>query len=688
MKSYSSKKLLILINLILTAAFTLSFLLGPSWTQVITGLLIIVLPGFNATLILSAISGRKLGRLELLLWITLISPIILSLVSFITISIAGHSFSEQNITNNLILFTAITFVIAVITTPNSGSSLFSQPKSVQPLTIAFLIFLLFQSGHFLLYRFLPEADPYRTLIDIEQDIKNGILEDSTRRTLFEPLILGIYSITRIPPYWIYKIVLPLFSSILIVPFYLLAKKLTANKLILVVASLSPFLLPVVSQESLVARPQLLFMISLPVTIFLAQNLVTSSNLKNSWWLLSLLLGSGIAIKIHELFSVQLVLVIIASIYFYRQTIKKYPLESIVIATGLVILSLPWLRDLGLLEPLADIAGRSLRILGKAKFDWWFIDSYTNVDGNQLGWPDFSWLFYYGYNLGLILPILLVIGQSKKLLKDLPKIWLAILGALIFLTIAELLPRFGLAYLPDRAMLFFAIAAAFSLPFLLSYNKLKPIIILSILIFSLGTSWGLTWTKQGRVSPSQAQAAEFIKEKTDQGAIVIAQGGAAAWVRYFAQREWVKIPQAVNQDPLSSESISIYKELADTNLRIERFSDESVSIENSMQLQLQNYRQVDSSKDRESLIEKIRILHRRHELNEQEKAIFINQNYPAAREVYLLYSTDFFDSLYGQRSWWRTQNLYGLDLDKFNSDNFELIYDTSGEKLWRVKTEEL
>lgn len=686
MKNYRKQQALVIsLNLASIIVFLLSFFFHSPLIQAIPGTLLILLPAINLSLILSTISRRQLSGWQFLLSVALASPVCLALTSFISLSLKGH-FEPDSIINNYLILVTLSFLTAWLVVRFSTSFLPEWPKIDRTIVVILVSFLILQMGHFLLYRFLPEADPYRTLIDIDQAIKTGLFNDSTRRTLFEPLVLGTYSLTGIPAYWLYKVFFPLASGLMIIPFYLISSNLTKNKALIIISSLSPFLFPVISLESVITRPQLLFMISLPITIYLLQELIKSSNLKDGWWLLSLALGSTIALKFHELFAVQLMLVVLASLYFYRQTIKKYPLESAVGVLGLVTLSFPWLRDLGLTEPLTGIVERSYRILSKGNFDWWFIDNYKNVDGNQLGWPGYSWIFYYGYNLGLALPLLLLVGGIKKSFSDWATIGLALASAAIFLTIAEVLPRFGLAYLPDRAMLFFAISTAFTLPFLIINvsGRLAKLAVVVAIILSLATNWGLTWAKQGRVSPSQAEAAQFIKEKTDQGAIIIAQGGAAAWVRYFAQRQWVKIPSVVARNPNSSDSAEIFKDLADTNLQIKKFNQISSDLEESMQLQLQAYRQSETASGRGSLIEKIGALHRKHELNEQEKEVFIDQGYPETRELYLLYSTDFFDSLYGKRVWWRQQNLFDLDLSQFDTDSFELIYDQSGEKLWRIK----
>ena len=52
-------------------------------------------------------------------------------------------------------------------------------------------------------------------------------------------------------------------------------------------------------------------------------------------------------------------------------------------------------------------------------------------------------------------------------------------------------------------------------------------------------------------------------------------------------------------------------------------------------------------------------------------------------VYILYSTDKFNTIYSQREWWKKTNFYNANLEKFDK-NFEKVYQNDAVKIWKIQ----
>lgn len=108
------------------------------------------------------------------------------------------------------------------------------------------------------------------------------------------------------------------------------------------------------------------------------------------------------------------------------------------------------------------------------WQWWFLDSFVNVDGGATGWPGREFIYYYLYHgvgalavLGVLAFYLIRGSRSpRSLLRRLiptvlnsPALPVIFLLAL-YLTIAEILPRIGIFLLPNRTWPHLVIAAVF------------------------------------------------------------------------------------------------------------------------------------------------------------------------------------------------------------------------------------
>ena len=663
----------------------------------ILGFLVFFLPGLNLALTLEQITRNRQKTAKIFLWSFLFSLTLTPAFIYIFSSWQGRLADEKITLLGFGVWWFLSFVLFL------G---FYFWKKFKPTDLkipsykkhkvfwwALGIFFTTTGIHFLLYHYIPEVDPYYYLIKIQDLVDRGEFLEEEPRFLFHVFSYSFLFLTKISLYWLFKIFLPLLAVSLVVVFYQISQSLLKTKLLQLLATLSFMLFPVLILEILIPRPQSLFLVALSIVLYLATNLLKSKRIKDIYWFLLLLAVSFLGIKIHQFFIFSVLFVLLSLIVFLWPQIKKHPLETFLIVLFVLIGFYPWSRDLGVIEQAGDLLKPFWRTILHPKLDLWFIDNYINIDGNRMGWPGYTWIYYYGYNLGIVLPILalVVIVKKIKIDWDLKNNWLYLVSFLVFFSIAEFFPRLGLAFLPDRAWLFASLSLVFFIPILLkNISKAFPKKFLSwgvvfLLLISFLVSWGITYTKQGWATSREYEAAQFIKENLPKDAAILTQGGNFPMVAYFSERLFAKPPEKFFLEYNLEYDLNFLESLPEYISRKAHYLSEKESLEATMRGNLNEIILAPPNAYNDGT-EKLLKNYKKYQKIKNEIFIVEKEQLDRKRPIYILYSRDKFTYLYGQREWWKKVNFYGANLKKFdqNPEYFEKIYDKNKVIIWKVK----
>lgn len=694
-------KHIIRVNVTLLGLFLVSYLLGLGhfpYLRMGIGLLLIWIPGLNIAWILEGLTRQRYGMLKLFLWSLAAAPI-LSAFAFAQV---GQGYSGK-INESIALIAILSLVIVtgmvalLVNRENKKLTLMSW-EGIKELDQIFwlvgMIILIIFGVNFLLYRYIPEFDGYLYIGRLQGLVDAGYINQKMNRLYFYTYNLNLFYVTKISFYWIFKLIMPLGLSLIFLVFFYKAKSLKTSRVATVFISLAPFLFPVVIIEALYTRPQSFFTLGFVVILaLLAEILVRERDSLYYYELFFILILSFLGYQIHEYFVFLIVITIASLIIFSWPYIKRFPFRSTMIGiTGLGVGYIV-LKQLNILGDLDKFTTPFWQVIIKPKFDLWFINNYRNITGTQMGWPGMTWLLYYAYNLGIVLPlvILWLLGRKRgKWIKEsftsnIP-IWI---GLIMFFLIAEIFPRIGVAYLPDRAWLFMTICLALLLPDIMknfAFEKKKVLYGMVILfMISFIASWFIVYAKGGWTTPKEYLAARFIKDNISPDAFVISQHSNNPMIQYFGKRTFLEAPkdffmgdkidkvyleELVNKETAISKALKKYK----IQLGYYYFSLFKVTDPNQKNIYIDNYAQI--GKNYVYLETQLKMM--------QQNKIY------KWKPIYIVYSKEKFSSLYGKRQWWKKANLYGADLEKFDQNKtlFTKIYNKDGIMIWKVEVDTL
>ncbi len=677
----------IVLNGVMLCAFGVSRLLP--FTAPVLGVPLVLFPGFLLALFLEQLTGRRESPAALGLW---------SVVFGVSVVPAGVYAAETFLAvTPMVAFAmawAVSAGLAVAAlawyklVPGYEAAAWSSWRGfVGPCALA----LALVAVNLLLYRFIPEADGYSYLISLRAMAQDPVAVARDTRPVFLAAMQLWSAMLRLDPYWLFKAVMPLFgAAVTAAAVWSVAARSGLTRRAALLAVLLPFSLPVFLQELLITRPQTLVILALLPALYLLGRSDREPRVPDAYQGLALMVAGIAGLRIHTLSAVLVVLGTIGTVRSLWPLIRRRPFDAACATAGLCLVALgsPWFSR------IAADAGHVLSQLGHtfaaARFDPWFIDRYTNVDGNEVGWPGWSAALYYGYNLGLLLPALLAYRiWSRRTAQSRAPVWPAAVLAGGFLCVAEVLPRFGYAYLPDRAWLFVGVAVAVLAPSWLAAidsSVSRPLWRIAgvLAVASLVAASGVTYAKQGWVSDAEYRAVPFLRD-TPSDAQFVGQGSARIAVRYFADRTFLGLPSNVwtSDDPNA----------------VAAYLDQSAADEQSVAAE-QVRRRAEAAATVAALFDRyaaaplpdtraavLRDAQRLLEAAASSEAADVryeaSDRYDPAAPVYLLYDTGKFRSLYGQRAWWRASNGYGADLAAFDA-RYQIVYRQDGLTVWKVR----
>ena len=639
------------------------------------------LPGYNASLVFFP---RLLRSLERAILAFSSSFIIMGLVAY-AVSIGMHMDIARSSYAALVGVSAAGLIAGTFGARRSAPE---KKEDYRALWASLVIFGLALAAIFALYPYIPESDPYLYMGLASTAIaQNAGASTFALRPLFSVLTVGLSTTGDISLYNLFKYLLPALGAVMVLPVYAQAAASTQNKFARLALALLPATVPVIMLEDVVSRPQLMLMVAFPGIIYL---LGRSLRYRSAWLAGYLLVLSLILLRFHELSVILILISFVTLCVLLWSEAKKAPKLAAAMAL-LVLLAL--YPHLGFLTAFQGFYLILLERLSPFQPRLWFLSGYTNIDGDQVGWPGLSWILYYGYNLGLAVPFigLYMAGRRFKLRRPTLESLPALLSVGIFFSIAEILPRLNMPYLPDRAWSFMLLSFCLLIPGALAGRGLaakltrgaKAFIVVLVAV-STGCGLAVAYAKQGSTTPNEHQAALFLKSSTPSNAIFITQGGNSQMVEYYGGRKEV----AMNIFTLGLSSQQAADQLKGLEARQVENRDAIAAQKRGFIDQLNQSFHLDYDASPEA-IEAYRdaratVFSQLAAANVQLAAAN-DDPYASHPPIYVLYSQDKFNFLYGKRLWWQNLNYAGADLSIFaDARYFTPVYAAGNVYVWRLK----
>lgn len=485
-----------------------------------------------------------------------------------------------------------------------------------------IIIVLYGIIHFLnfqFYHFIPEKDGYKYMLDIQATIdEKEVIEIGRSGFLLTNAVLTVY--TKISTYDLFSfwyIFLEILVLAIIYRFIKIYKIKDKKQQFLTL--LCGLCVPVMSLEFDLIRPQTFFVVFLPGYIYLVYQALKQKK-ATYWFLASLIALTGFVF--HEfLFFLMLVHPLIVFINCVRYLLTKVRKKQIsktkilyaaIVTVGVILILITLLNVFKQNLDLSEILNKRVRavtdsINDNRQWDWWFIDSYDYGVGD-ISYPGLVGAAkFYGYFISPVIVMILVflfylvIRQGlRQVLKD-NLIRLTLVFMVIFFIFAEIIPRLGYLFIPERFWLFFDLGVLIMLVPLgaskfgqLLLNKRNiQILIISVCLIGLAGSFYVTSARDSLTTPKEAEAAEWIKANLEENALFFSQDGNQYMVSYFAERAYA---EASREFFMSSKLLKLK---------------------------------------------------------------------PRNRPVYVLYSQEKFNGIFREKDFWKERNCYGADLDKFD-----------------------
>lgn len=596
---------------------------------------IFFLPGWNASLLLFP---RLFTRLERTLFSLLISFPALALVLY-----AVHIVFQTPFGTNLVNFGTAALLFASFVAGAIGTRRHhkghNEKEALWPLLAAVSLYIALVAAVFAIYPFIPEADPYVFLSFSQEVLETGHFPISSFRPLFITLTTALAILADMPLEVIFKVMVPLLGTMMLPPIFLSARRHIKRNAALFLISALPLVTPVIVLEGVTPRPQVTILFALPgILYFLILALQKrAAGLAVAMFFLTLAL-----FQFHEFALILSIPSVITLLVLLWPTIKRWPALSAAVTVLSMLVLYPLLDSLGVIRLLQLRGVEALEHVTLVPRPW-FLGHYTNIEGVEVGWPGWTAIYYYAYNIGPALPLLvgaLVLARKKISRRPWRRLWPALVTAGIFFVFAEILPRFSVSYFPERMWPFLILASTLTVPAFVQpveRRANRPLIkIVTGLAFLIGIGGALyiAHAKQGLVTRKEYEAAQFLRQSTPESSAVISQGGNGPLISFYADRLFVHVD--IFSPHVTAEMVK------QTLNRVPEFLDDE----------------------------------------ERTRPSRLGPDQPLA--IYVLYSRDKFNHLYGMRAWWRNLNYANADLKKFDDKTrFEKTYDDGHVFIWRV-----
>ena len=403
----------------------------------------------------------------------------------------------------------------------------------------------------------PDLDPYYWMHQYLTTNIAGTLHST--RPFFDACVAFFVEIARVDLYTMFHLVIPVIFTLVAFPAALLARHMTSWP-----ARSAVILVPYATASGILytatSFPQLFFGVIFTFVILFAAHAYVTDNKQLSPYIFIGLIGATLY---HEAASIPLAVYCGAALWHKRTMILSCFTTSCVktrtFAWLLIVASIP------LLWHVLHVGGAFLwrwcmhviNIVLAPNPNWLFPYTYTNIDGNVMGWSSALgvvqyYAFYMGPAVGLSLLVMLIVLVRKDLCTRIlpafahPGVMAVIVVWAIFFAIAEIIPRFfGVAMLPDRAWTFVGIASMIFPIILLKHLPRKSArifawLLIPALLINIAGALYVNHLKRYVITPEHLASAQWIADNTPEASVIWYHGNRKA-LFVHAQRETRLLP---------------------------------------------------------------------------------------------------------------------------------------------------
>ncbi len=517
-------------------------------------ILVFYLPGWQITRLWPRLvkPWGKFGRLALRIFLSVsfFSTLLLAipLVSRSPLSLAPHYLHSLLIGSNIILGAAILVwrpAYSIAEWWRSWSRAFNRRTlgEASPL----LLFLLILTVIVLLNPYAQNADGY--LDFLRESIMQGknILRE---RQLFVALIAFLHHELGINYVWLYRVFFVVLFWISTFFLFDYARQRLKHPMYQLTAYLSLVGAAVILTEVNIIRPQVVVIsFTLPILLFIMRSIE-----ERDWvWSVIALWFSAVAFGAHDLGLILALLAGVGIIYnLFLLTIieKKITWKHYVL---FVLVVLPYLKILPLgpyFSYTFNLIRFAVRLFDGVHWEWWFIDNYQTVDGTNLGWPGLQAAYYYLYN-GILLFGTVVVGALwswRHQRRIQPVIWIPFLYATIFFIFAEILPRMGFFFFPNRAWVHLMMALPLLVVvFLVTYEQWRPtptrfikLLLSGVIVSGMMGAIYVGINNVSVVFPQELAGMHYLRVETPPNSVILSSQYNETLVETYGQRSYLQI----------------------------------------------------------------------------------------------------------------------------------------------------
>ncbi len=392
-----------------------------------------------------------------------------------------------------------------------------------------------------------------------------------RRAAFTNAVMSLGYMTRINYLELLKFVLPGFAWIVFGLPAAVISNLSKQKVLPLLALLMLSSASLLSEIDRIKPEIFVLLLWLPAVLCFFWG---TTHRKVSLYVLGLAIAY-LSFRSHDTGAITLLTYLMASVAFAAlrfKEIQKFLTWKKTLWGGVIIFPYLLLFGVGSLfasfqETLANLP----QTISGSHFHWWFLNSY-NSGGIQAGWPGWTFIIFYVFNgFGAIILLGVALRQLRQKGGTSSALLLPLISLVVYGTLSEILPRFGIFFLPDRTWVhFFYDATIIILLIALTISKftlprwLQALAWVSI-VGGVCISFLLSVTLGSVVSRSESGVIASIRSLPKGSLVLSTQAFNSILVDTYGDKEFISITLPGNLKDLAALRANIDQQIADNHI---------------------------------------------------------------------------------------------------------------------------